>query len=255
MTPETPAVIAFAIDDALPPRPAPRTAAAGPRRRRAAPVLPGFRTSAAITSLVVFTMIVFPLAVLVLRAASLGPGGFLAAAWTPRARAAYGVSLGASLLAATASSLLGLLVAWVQLLARRGCWPGSWARGDALCQGCAANRHRQLAAFQASGTPLLADSTHPMPPRSAGVHVLHSGGHRVWRRRRVRSAQPARRFHPCGRLLQVDTGCPARGGAPGQAPRGTGAAAAGMAPACSRQQQWRLRRRGPAPSAADTACC
>lgn len=113
MTPETPAVIAFAIDDALPPRPAPRTAGAGPRRRPAAPVLPGFRTSAAITSLVVFTMIVFPLAVLVLRAASLGPGGFLAAAWTPRARAAYGVSLGASLLAATASSLLGLLVAWV----------------------------------------------------------------------------------------------------------------------------------------------
>ena len=32
---------------------------------------------------------------------------------TPRARAAYGVSLGASLIAATASSLLGLVVAWV----------------------------------------------------------------------------------------------------------------------------------------------
>ena len=112
MMPETPAVIAFAIDSP-PPQPAPRAAGAAPRRRRAAPVLPGFRTSAAITSLVVLTMIVFPLAVLVLRAASLGPGGFLAAAWTPRARAAYGVSLGASLLAATASSLLGLLVAWV----------------------------------------------------------------------------------------------------------------------------------------------
>lgn len=83
------------------------------RRRRRAAVLPGFGTSAAITSLVVLALIVFPLAVLILRAASLGPGGFLAAAWTPRARAAYGVSLGASLIAAVVSSLLGLVVAWV----------------------------------------------------------------------------------------------------------------------------------------------
>lgn len=85
---------------------------AGPRRRRPA-VLPGFWTSAAITSLVVSALIVFPLAVLVLRAASLGPAGFLAAAWTPRSRAAYGVSLSASLIAAAVSSVLGLLVAWV----------------------------------------------------------------------------------------------------------------------------------------------
>jgi sulfate transport system permease protein len=82
-------------------------------RRRHAGVLPGFSTSLAITSLVVLALIVFPLAVLILRAASLGPAGFLAAAWTPRARAAYAVSLSASLIAAAASSLLGLLVAWV----------------------------------------------------------------------------------------------------------------------------------------------
>ena len=62
-------------------------------RRRHAAVLPGFSTSLTITSLVVLALIVFPLAVLVLRAASLGPAGFLAAAWTPRARAAYAVSL------------------------------------------------------------------------------------------------------------------------------------------------------------------
>jgi len=74
-------------------------------------VLPGLRTSAAITSLVVLALIVFPLTVLVLRAASLGPAGFSEAAWTPRARAAYAVSLSASVLAALASSLLGLLVA------------------------------------------------------------------------------------------------------------------------------------------------
>lgn len=88
---------------------------AGPKRqlRRRRPVLPGFRTTAAITSLVVGTLVVVPLVVLVGRAASLGPGGFIAAAWTPRARAAYGVSLGASVLAAATSTVLGLLVAWV----------------------------------------------------------------------------------------------------------------------------------------------
>lgn len=76
-------------------------------------VLPGFGLSAAITSLMIVGLVVIPLAVLILRAASLGPAGFLAAAWTPRARAAYAVSLGASLTAAIISSLLGLLVAWV----------------------------------------------------------------------------------------------------------------------------------------------
>lgn len=76
-------------------------------------VLPGFALSAAITGTVIVCLVLFPLAVLVFRAASLGPVGFLAAAWTPRARAAYGVSLGASAMAALVSSLLGLLVAWV----------------------------------------------------------------------------------------------------------------------------------------------
>lgn len=83
------------------------------RRRRHPTVLPGFGTSAAITSLVVAALVIAPLTVLVMRAASLGPTGFLAAAWTARARAAYGVSLGASLVAAVVSSLLGLVVAWV----------------------------------------------------------------------------------------------------------------------------------------------
>ncbi len=89
------------------------TAAPATRRRRTAAVLPGFGTSAAITSLVVTALVIVPLAVLVVRAASLGPHGFVAAAWTPRARAAYGVSLGASVLAASTSAALGLLVAWV----------------------------------------------------------------------------------------------------------------------------------------------
>ena len=86
-----------------------------PRRPRVRQrtVLPGFGLSAAITSLMIMGLVIIPLAVLILRAASLGPAGFLAAAWTPRARAAYAVSLGASLAAAIISSLLGLLVAWV----------------------------------------------------------------------------------------------------------------------------------------------
>jgi sulfate transport system permease protein len=108
-------MIAFAVNSSplpVPPAKGGPVAAARGRRRRPA-VLPGFGATAAITSLVVFSLIVFPLAVLVLRAASLGPGGFLAAAWTPRARAAYAVSLGASLIAAVASSVLGLVVAWV----------------------------------------------------------------------------------------------------------------------------------------------
>jgi len=84
-----------------------------PRRRRGRNVLPGFRTTAAVTTLVVAALVVIPLAVLVARAASLGPAGFLAAAWTSRARAAYGVSLGASTLAALTSTVLGLVVAWV----------------------------------------------------------------------------------------------------------------------------------------------
>jgi ABC-type Fe3+ transport system permease subunit len=82
------------------------------RRARQRTVLPGFGLSAAITSLMIVGLVVIPLAVLILRAASLGPAGFLAAAWTPRARAAYAVSLGASLAAAIISSLLGLLVAF-----------------------------------------------------------------------------------------------------------------------------------------------
>ena len=84
-----------------------------PRRRRGPAVLPGFGLTAAVTGIVMTALVIVPLAVLVLRAASLGPQGFLAAAWTPRARAAYGVTLGASMLAAAISSVLGLVVAWV----------------------------------------------------------------------------------------------------------------------------------------------
>ncbi len=91
----------------------PEPSAARTTRRRRRSVLPGFGMTAAITSLVIGALVVVPLTVLIARAASLGPAGFLAAAWTPRARAAYGVSLGASVLAAIASTIVGFIVAWV----------------------------------------------------------------------------------------------------------------------------------------------
>jgi len=95
------------------PTPAASQGRSGPPRPRHRTVLPGFGVSAAITSLVITGLVIFPLTVLIFRAASLGPAGFLAAAWTPRARAAYAVSLGSSFAAAVISSLVGLLVAWV----------------------------------------------------------------------------------------------------------------------------------------------
>jgi sulfate transport system permease protein len=105
-------MIAFATPS-LVPTALPEPAAARMTRRRRRAVLPGFGMTAAITSLVIGALVVVPLTVLVARAASLGPIGFLAAAWTPRARAAYGVSLSASFLAALAATLLGIVVAWV----------------------------------------------------------------------------------------------------------------------------------------------
>ena len=105
-------MIAFAASPPSRPRVV-RNRPAGHRRRRGPAVLPGFGMTFAITALVMTALVLLPLAFLVLRAASLGPQGFVAAAWTPRARAAYGVSLGAAVLAATVSAVLGLVVAWV----------------------------------------------------------------------------------------------------------------------------------------------
>jgi len=106
-------MIALASPSFAPETPSSFAAGRPRRQRRRPPVLPGFGATAAITSLVVGSLVVVPLAVLIARAASLGPAGFAAAAWTDRARAAYGVSLGASVLAAAASTVLGLVVAWV----------------------------------------------------------------------------------------------------------------------------------------------
>lgn len=58
-------------------------------------------------------LVLVPLAACFFKAATLAPAEFIAAVWTPRARAAYGLTLGASFAASAISVALGLLVAWV----------------------------------------------------------------------------------------------------------------------------------------------
>jgi sulfate transport system permease protein len=75
--------------------------------------LPGFRLSLGFTLSYLSLLVIIPLAACFHRAFSLSPSEFLAAAWTERARSAYLLTFGASLVAALVSVALGLLVAWV----------------------------------------------------------------------------------------------------------------------------------------------
>lgn len=76
-------------------------------------VLPGFRISLGYTMTYLSLLVFLPLAACLAKAGSLPLADFLAAVWTPRAQAAYGLTVGASLVAALASVPLGVLVAWV----------------------------------------------------------------------------------------------------------------------------------------------
>jgi sulfate transport system permease protein len=76
-------------------------------------VLPGFFPSLGWTLLYLGLMVFIPLAACVLKASSLTLEQFGAAVWTERARAAYGLTFGASLIAAAVNIVLGLLIAWV----------------------------------------------------------------------------------------------------------------------------------------------
>ncbi len=76
-------------------------------------VLPGFHLSLGYTLAYLSLLVLIPLGACFLKAASLSAGEFWAAVWTPRARAAYGLTFGTSLGAAAISVALGLLVAWV----------------------------------------------------------------------------------------------------------------------------------------------
>ncbi len=75
-------------------------------------VLPGFHWTLAYTVLVLSFFLLLPLALLVSGSAQLGWSGFVSAAFSPRALAAYRVSFFCSLGAAAVSAVIGLLVAW-----------------------------------------------------------------------------------------------------------------------------------------------
>src|SRR5262245_39437385 len=76
-------------------------------------VLPGFYPSLGYVLLYLSLMVLIPLAACGLKASSLTLQQFWAAVWTERARAAYGLTFGASLAAAGVNVVLGLLIAWV----------------------------------------------------------------------------------------------------------------------------------------------
>jgi sulfate transport system permease protein len=75
--------------------------------------LPGFSLALGYTLLYLSLLVLVPLGACFLKAASLSPGEFWAAVATEQAQAAYALTLGASLAAALANVVLGLLVAWV----------------------------------------------------------------------------------------------------------------------------------------------
>jgi sulfate transport system permease protein len=76
-------------------------------------ILPGFSLSLGYAVFYLSLLVLIPLAALVCKASSLSAGDFVGATWTERARSAYALTFGASLAAAAANVLLGLLVAWV----------------------------------------------------------------------------------------------------------------------------------------------
>ncbi|OWK40561.1 sulfate ABC transporter permease subunit CysT [Fimbriiglobus ruber] len=75
-------------------------------------VLPGFSLGLGYTVMYLTILVLIPLAACFLKASELSPEEFLAAVWTPRARAAYGLTFTASLAAAVINVVIGLIVAW-----------------------------------------------------------------------------------------------------------------------------------------------
>ena len=76
-------------------------------------VLPGFGLSLGYTVFYLSFLVLIPLSMLFFKTASMGWGQFFAVVTTPRALAAYRLSISASLMAATINAIFGLLVAWV----------------------------------------------------------------------------------------------------------------------------------------------
>ncbi|HYD47811.1 MAG TPA: sulfate ABC transporter permease subunit CysT [Terriglobales bacterium] len=76
-------------------------------------VLPGFKLSLGYTLTYLTALVLIPLAACFIKASSLPLDDFVAAVWSPRARAAYTLTVGSSLVAAGVNIILGVLIAWV----------------------------------------------------------------------------------------------------------------------------------------------
>src|SRR5688572_9421766 len=76
-------------------------------------VLPGLTLSLGYTVFYLSVLVLVPIAACFLKAGSLTFEELWTAVWTERARAAYALTFGASLVAAVANVVLGLLLAWV----------------------------------------------------------------------------------------------------------------------------------------------
>lgn len=76
-------------------------------------VLPGFGLTMGLTLAYTSLLVLIPLAALFVGSAQLGWGGFWSAVTTPRATAAFGLSIGTALAAASLNAVFGTIVAWV----------------------------------------------------------------------------------------------------------------------------------------------
>lgn len=74
--------------------------------------LPGFGLGLGYALVYLTVLVLVPLVACLVKAASLGWDDFVKAAWTPRAIAAYQLTIGVSFVAALANVVLGLIVAW-----------------------------------------------------------------------------------------------------------------------------------------------
>jgi sulfate/thiosulfate transport system permease protein len=76
-------------------------------------VLPGFGLTMGLTMLYLSLIVLIPLSSIVIKSSSLSGSEFWNSVTDPRAVAAYKLTFGASLVAATVNALFGLIVAWV----------------------------------------------------------------------------------------------------------------------------------------------
>ncbi|WP_277884183.1 sulfate ABC transporter permease subunit CysT [Novosphingobium decolorationis] len=82
-------------------------------RLRPRSILPGFRLTMGLTLLWLCLIVLIPLSTVFLASAGLGWARFAEAAFSARALAAYRISFGTSLIAASVNAVFGLLTAWV----------------------------------------------------------------------------------------------------------------------------------------------